>query len=140
MDQSLKDFVAEAEDILDHLEESVSFLMDLGPDDHRKPDVINAIFRQAHSLKGLSGMFNLENLTGLSHKLENLLDSIRLDKTPLSPQAVEVLGHGTQLLVRMVRAISEGLDDDAVNISDFIRELEGLEKGIAKRDEEDLSL
>ncbi|UCG39183.1 MAG: chemotaxis protein CheA, partial [bacterium] len=48
--------------------------------------------------------------------------------------------HGTQLLVRMVRAISEGLDDAAVNVSDFIRELEGLEKGIAKRDEEDLSL
>ena len=85
MDQSLKDFVAEAEDILDSLEESISFLMEIRPDDHRKPDIINAVFRHAHSLKVLSGMFNLEGVASLSHKLENLLDAMRLDKVQLSP-------------------------------------------------------
>ncbi len=65
MDQSLRDFVAEAEDILDNLDDSISQLMEIDPDDHRKPDIINAVFRSAHSIKGLSGMFNLEGLASL---------------------------------------------------------------------------
>jgi len=139
MDQSLKDFVAEAEDILENLDESISLLMDLDPEDHRKPDRINAIFRHAHSLKGLSGMFNLEVLASLSHKMENLLDSIRLDKVTLSEHVVEVLDQGVQNLVRMVRAVSEGRGDASVDLGDYIRELELLESGERKSQADDLA-
>ncbi len=139
MDQSLKDFVAEAEDILDSLDESISLLMDLAPDDHRKPDIINAVFRHAHSLKGLSGMFNLEGLTSLSHKMENLLDSIRLDKISLSDHVVEILGQGVQNLVRMVRAISGGQKDVSVDLADYLKDLELLELGDKKSPDDDLS-
>ncbi|MDF1535584.1 MAG: chemotaxis protein CheA [bacterium] len=139
MDQSLKDFVAEAEDILESLEESISYLMEINPDDHRKPDIINAVFRHAHSLKGLSGMFNLEGLASLSHKLENLLDSMRLDKVQLSPQVVEVLGQGIQMLMRMVRAVSEGKPDTSVDSSKFLKDLEDLGKGEIDQESDDLS-
>ena len=139
MDQSLKDFVAEAEDILENLDESISQLMDLDPDDHRKPDIINAVFRHAHSLKGLSGMFNLEALASLSHKMENLLDSIRLDKISLSDQVVEALSQGVQNLVRMVRAISEGREETSVNLDEYLKELEVLEQGEETSQSDDLS-
>ena len=139
MDQSLKDFVAEAEDILDNLDESISLLIDIDPDDHRKPDIINAVFRHAHSIKGLSGMFNLEGLAYLSHKMENLLDAIRLDKISLSDQVVEILGQGVQNLVRMVRAVNEGHGDASVDLGDYLNELELLEKGEEKIRDEDLS-
>ncbi|MDF1524675.1 MAG: chemotaxis protein CheA [bacterium] len=139
MDQSLKDFVAEAEDILDNLDESISLLMDIDPDDHRKPDIINAVFRHAHSIKGLSGMFNLEGVSSLSHKMENLLDSLRLDKIPLSDHVVELLGQGFQNLVRMVRAISEGRGDISVELGDYLKELEQLEKGEENTQDNDLS-
>ena len=139
MDQSLKDFVAEAEDILDNLDESISLLMDIDPDDHRKPDIINAVFRHAHSIKGLSGMFNLEGLASLSHKMENLLDSIRLDKISLSDHVVDILGQGVQNLVRMVRAVGEGRGDVSVDLGDYIKELELLELGEEKSPDEDLS-
>jgi two-component system chemotaxis sensor kinase CheA len=139
LDQSLKDFVAEAEDILDNLDESISLLMDMGPEDHRKPDVINAVFRHAHSIKGLSGMFNLEGVAALSHKMENLLDSLRLDRISLSDQVVEILGQGVQNLVRMVRAVGEGRGDQSVEIGDYIKELELLEFGGEKTEDNDLS-
>ena len=139
MDQSLKDFVAEAEDILDNLDESISLLMDIDPDDHRKPDIINAVFRHAHSIKGLSGMFNLEGLASLSHKMENLLDSIRLDKISLSDHVVDILGQGVQNLVRMVRAVGEGRGDVSVDLGDYIKELELLELGEEKSLDDDLS-
>lgn len=140
MDQSLKDFVAEAEDILDNLDESIGYLMDIDPEDHHKPDIINAIFRQAHSLKGLSGMFNLEALTSLSHKMENLLDSVRLDKILLSDRVVEILGQGVQNLAKMVRAVSEGLGDTSIELGGYLEELEALEKGDGNTGEEDLSV
>jgi two-component system chemotaxis sensor kinase CheA len=139
LDQSLKDFVAEAEDILDSLDEAISSLMDLRPDDHRKPDIINAIFRHAHSLKGLSGMFNLEDLSGVSHRLENILDGMRLGKVPVSTDVAELLGQGVQVLIRMVRAVGEGKGDTSVDYSGFIRDLDSLEKEDGRQKEGDLS-
>jgi two-component system chemotaxis sensor kinase CheA len=139
VDQSLKDFVAEAEDILDNLDESICLLIDIDPNDHRKPDIINAVFRHAHSIKGLSGMFNLEGLASLSHKMENLLDSIRLDKITLSDHVVEVLGQGVQNLVRMVRAVGEGHGDESVDLGDYYKELELLDQGKEKLRDKDLS-
>lgn len=140
MDQSLKDFVAEAEDILENLDESISLLMDLDQDDHRKPDIINAVFRHAHSIKGLSGMFNLEGLTSLSHRLENLLDSIRLDKVTLSDHVVEVLGRGVQNLMRMVRAVNSGKEDVSIDLDNYLKELALLEQGEERVSDDDLSL
>jgi two-component system chemotaxis sensor kinase CheA len=139
LDQSLRDFVAEAEDILENLDESISALSDLDPEDHRKPDILNAVFRHAHSLKGLSGMFNLDSLSSLSHRLENLLDAMRLGKVDLTDEAVDVLGRGLLTLSRMVRVVGEGSTDSSIEYADFIRDLENVVRGDPHRDEKDLS-
>jgi two-component system chemotaxis sensor kinase CheA len=139
LDQSIRDFVSEAEDILENLENSISQLMDISTDDYRKPDIINAIFRSAHSLKGLSGMLNLDNLSDLSHHIESLLDSIRLDKIALSSEVVDLLSYGVQLIVRMVHAVADGAGDGAVNRDDFLRDLERISSGQVSREGPDLS-
>ncbi len=123
LDQSLKDFVSEAEDILEDLENFISQLMEISPEDHRKPDIINAIFRDVHSLKGLSGMLNLENLSALSHRMESLLDDMRLDRVELSDEVVDALSHGVQLIIRMVHAVASGQGDDSVDIGEFIKDV-----------------
>ena len=139
MDQSLKDFVSEAEDILESLDDSISQLMDLSEDDHRKPDVINAIFRHAHSLKGLSGMLNLEHLGSLSHHVENLLDAVRLDRIALTGEVIDLLSMGVQYTVRMVRAVAEGKGDGSVDIADFLAEIERVGQNVEKAETGDLS-
>ncbi len=140
MDASLRDFVSEAEDILESLEEAISHLMDISPDDHRKPDLINAVFRSAHSLKGLSGMLNLDRISTLSHRMESLLDGIRLDKIPLSPEVVDGLAEGVQLLTRLVRAVGTDGTDTRIDIQSFLDQLERLKKDDAQAVNEDLSV
>src|SRR4051812_9352331 len=55
------------------------------------PDLINSAFRAVHSLKGLAGLSGVEQMMHLSHHLENLLDSLRLGKVPLTPAALDLL-------------------------------------------------
>ena len=84
-------------------------------------------------------MFNLEGVASLSHNLENLLDSMRLDKVALSPEVVDALGQGVQNLLRMVRAVAEGKPDTSVDVSRFLKDLEELEKGEVSKESDDLS-
>ncbi|HLO26878.1 MAG TPA: Hpt domain-containing protein, partial [Geobacteraceae bacterium] len=85
--KAVKDFLAEAEEIIDQLGLDLVGLSDFSETDEYNPDLINSIFRGAHSLKGLAGMFGFLEIAELSHNLENLLDSLRLGKVALN-QAV----------------------------------------------------
>ncbi len=50
------------------------------------PDLLNAVFRAAHSLKGLSAMFGLDGIAGLAHRAEDVLDALRLGKVQATDQ------------------------------------------------------
>ncbi|MDR4494419.1 MAG: chemotaxis protein CheA [Nitrospirales bacterium] len=54
-------------------------------------DLLNRIFRAAHSIKGNAGMFNLTDIGGLTHQMENVLDQLRNEKMPVTPEVIEVL-------------------------------------------------
>ena len=49
-----------------------------------KPELINTIFRQFHSLKGISGMVGFERISTFTHELESTLDRLRLGKLELT--------------------------------------------------------
>jgi two-component system, chemotaxis family, sensor kinase CheA len=55
------------------------------------PDVIAAVFRAVHSIKGGSGAFGFMNLMGFSHKFENLLDEVRGGRIPVTPECMRVM-------------------------------------------------
>jgi two-component system, chemotaxis family, sensor kinase CheA len=80
-------FFDESQEHLDNMEQE---LMDL---DLKQPDAeqLNSIFRAAHSIKGGSGIFGFDALTGLTHIMENLLDKARQGVTQLSVEIVDVL-------------------------------------------------
>jgi two-component system chemotaxis sensor kinase CheA len=61
--------------------------------DLEAPDAeqLNSIFRAAHSIKGGSGIFGFDALTGLTHIMENLLDKARRETTKLNVNIVDVL-------------------------------------------------
>lgn len=76
-----KEFLAEAEEHIEALYSNID-IMDkaLRANEKINPEVLNAMFRSAHSLKGLSGMFGFETMSKMSHELENILDEMRLGK------------------------------------------------------------
>ena len=81
--KAVKDFLAEAEEILDQICSDLGVMSDTSDDGECNPDSLNSVFRGAHSLKGLAGMFGFTGIQELSHNLENLLDSLRLGKVKL---------------------------------------------------------
>jgi two-component system, chemotaxis family, sensor kinase CheA len=104
MGRAAKDFLAEAEEIVDQLTRDMVDLSDCAEDGDCNPDIINSIFRGAHSLKGLAGMFGFREIGDLAHNLENLLDSLRLGKVSLSHDVVTVLFEALELLAALVRS------------------------------------
>lgn len=106
--KAIRDFLAEAEEIVEQLGSELADLSDMADGGDFKPDVLNSIFRGAHSLKGLAGMFGFNDVSELSHNMENLLDWLRLGKIPLNRTLMSVIFDAHELLTNLVRMLSEG--------------------------------
>ena len=81
----------------EHLADMEQQLMELDlsePD----PEQLNSIFRAAHSIKGGSGIFGFDALTGLTHIMENLLDRARNNTIEMTTPIVDLLLETTDLL------------------------------------------
>ncbi len=106
-----REFVSEAEETLEGMREGLADLMDqragLDADGEVDPDLINRIFRAAHSLKGLSGMFGLESLSNLAHHLEDVLDGLRLGRVGADSPAVELLDEAAELFAAQLEQVGE---------------------------------
>ncbi len=105
--QALKEFIGETEEIIESLNLDLVTLADAVDTGETDPDLINGIFRGAHSIKGLAGMFGFEDVSQLAHRMENLLDSLRLGKVAFSPALVEILFHSLEQLTRLINGKSE---------------------------------
>jgi len=110
--KAVKDFLAEAEEILDQLCADLGIMSDGTDTGECDPDSLNSVFRGAHSLKGLAGMFGFAGIQDLSHNMENLLDSLRLGKVVLGPQVMNVLMEALEALGAMIRNLGDGGTDE----------------------------
>ena len=73
MNPLLAQFLAEAADLLAQVDEGL-LQLERDPGD---PELVNEIFRAAHTFKGSSGLFDFPELTRLTHAAEDLLDAVR---------------------------------------------------------------
>ncbi len=104
--KAVQDFLAEAEEIVEHIGAELADLSDAAERGELDPDLLNSIFRGCHSLKGLAGMFNFSAVAELAHNMENLLDRLRLGKLNLTQHLVSVLVESHELLYSLVRALA----------------------------------
>ncbi len=121
--KAVKEFLAEAEEIVDQLNLDLLSLGDCADVGDCNPDLINSIFRGAHSLKGLAGMFGFAEISELAHNLENLLDSLRLGKIPLVAGTLNVMFDSMELLGNLVRGAGEG--GGTIDISPAVQRING---------------
>jgi two-component system, chemotaxis family, sensor kinase CheA len=120
--KAVKDFLAEAEEILDQLSLDLMALSDCADGGDFNPDLVNSVFRAAHSLKGLAGMFGFTEIAELGHHLENLLDALRLGKVELDQNVVSVLFEAVELLGTLVKSAVDP-DRGAVDLSGAMRRI-----------------
>ncbi len=108
-----REFLAEAEELLEELGEELLRISSPEQGAVVSPHLINAVFRGAHTLKGLAGMLGYTVISGLAHHLENLLDLIRLGRVPLDDRIRELLFASVDTLRELVRASGQdGLSPD----------------------------
>ena len=79
MNPLLAQFLAEAADLLTQVDEGL-LQLERDPGD---PELVNEVFRAAHTFKGSSGLFDFPELTRLTHAAEDLLDAVRAGRLGL---------------------------------------------------------
>jgi two-component system chemotaxis sensor kinase CheA len=110
-DGLLGDFLDESEPLLDRLHERLlkldAWVRSLDGDGPRRcnEELLNDMFRAAHSLKGLSAMLGLRDINNLTHKIENVFDAARKGELPIRGDVVEMMFRGVDRLVSLVDAL-----------------------------------
>ena len=101
LDDALQTFVIESRELLEAMEEAL-LKVEQAPDD---ADLINAIFRAAHTIKGSAGLFGLDHVVAFTHNAENVLDQVRAGKLSISAKLValflDVCDHMNVLIDRV---------------------------------------
>lgn len=97
----LQDFLVEAGEILEQLQEQ---LVDLenNPEDS---DLLNAIFRGYHTVKGGAGFLSLTELVDICHGAENVFDIMRNGQRRLTSELMDVILQATDVVVDMFQAV-----------------------------------
>lgn len=91
-------------------------------------NIVNEIFRSAHTLKGMSATMGFEDLANLTHKMENVLDGIRNHKIVVTPEILDVVFASVDDLEAMVMSIAEG-GDGKRDVKAIVEQLKRIENG-----------
>ena len=101
-----REFVSEAEEILDRMRQD---LVDLNEErvagDDVDPEVVNRLFRSAHSLKGLAGLFGFDPIQVLAHRVEDILDGLRLGRVRLELSVVALIDESVHLFASLLEQV-----------------------------------
>ncbi len=111
------------EESFEGLEVMETGLMELepGPADD---EVINSIFRAAHSIKGGSGTFGFKAVADFTHVMETLLDEMRDGKRDITTENADILLRSVDCLREMLEAAQNGEEADADRVKEHQDELE----------------
>lgn len=120
-DQFISIFLNEAQEIVDGLENDLVILEDNKTDS----DLLNKIFRSAHTLKSSAGTVGFEKMSEINHVAENLLEKVRSGKLEVNADIITVLLEFLDTVKLMLNNIVEGKNE-----ADGITTMEGLKARI----------
>lgn len=126
-EEILQDFLVEAQDLLEQLNEQ---LVDLeqAPGDM---DLLNAIFRAFHTIKGGAGFIGIKPLVEVCHRAENVFDKIRNGEMEYTPEVADVILQVYDTIQDIIQRLSDGeraFSDDVVEAG-LLQQLDTLVKG-----------
>lgn len=95
------------------------------------PEIINSVFRAAHSIKGGAGTFGFDAIAALTHVLETLLDELRAGKRALEAAAVDAMLSSVDVLRALLREAEHGQPADPQAVAAVKARLEAVLSGQA---------
>ena len=112
----LADFEAEAGTHLEKIESAFLDIATLAED----PNLINAVFRAAHSLKGTAGFFALEKIVAVTHELESVFSLIKDKNLTISEEIADIALQSVDCLKDLIRNINA---DESIEIKELVENL-----------------
>ncbi len=110
-DEIMQDFLLEAGEILELLNEQLVEL-ETQPDDK---DLLNAVFRSFHTIKGGAGFLAIEPLVDVCHTAENVFDILRQGQRSVDANLMDVVLEVLDVVNNMFQEIQQAIDPTPAN-------------------------
>ena len=91
--------------------------------------ILNEIFRNAHTIKGMSATMGYTKIAELTHDMENVLDLLRKEQLKVTEDIVDVLFKCVDSLEQMIESVGGGGAEDIVDVSEFAAKLNTIANG-----------
>ncbi len=104
MDEIIQEFLIESSELIEQLDADLVTLEE-NPDDF---DLLNRIFRAAHTIKGGSGFLGFTQVSQLTHHMEDVLNKLRKGEMRVSPAIMDVILESVDKLRLLLDEIKEG--------------------------------
>ncbi len=114
-DTSRDEFLTEAQDIIEVFARNLLAIDAAFKRGSSEPALLNEAFRAMHTLKGLASLFGAVGLTSLTHRLEDLLDEMRLGRLELSAEVLDVLFGAVDVCHQLLASEKGGGEDSEVS-------------------------
>ena len=121
MSQFLDSFFEEAGEHIENMEAAL-LQLESTPDDS---ELLNTVFRAAHSIKGASSTFGVHAVGEFTHVLESLLDRMRDGEIQVTSQSTELLLVSVDVLSGLLSAARDGTPEPN-NIAEVVAQLQEL--------------
>ena len=117
---------------LDESHEHLQSLNDglLGLEDNAEDlSILNEIFRNAHTLKGMSATMGYNRIAELTHEMEDVLDMLRKEQLAVTGDIIDTLFKCIDSLEQMINNVANGDPEDLIDVSDLVAKLSAILRG-----------
>jgi two-component system chemotaxis sensor kinase CheA len=127
LQEIMEDFLVEAFELIEQMDQDLVEL-ESNPEDL---ELLNGIFRVAHTVKGSSSFLNFDILTKLTHHMEDVLNKARKDELKITPDIMDVVLESVDMMKGLLEAIKEsGTDTDSgIDIEDICARFDVISNG-----------
>ena len=120
--QYLEIFIDETKEHLQNLSDQLMVL----EQEPENMDVINEIFRAAHSLKGMAGTMGFKRMQRLTHDLENVFQEIRSENMKVESELIDVLFRALDALEAYLNEIMETANEGTEENEEIVNTLNAI--------------
>jgi chemotaxis protein histidine kinase CheA len=126
----LQDFITEAEE---HIEEMEAGLLHLEADPTNR-ELLNEIFRSAHTIKGSAEYLGMNKIAEIAHKLEGLLEILRRQESPAAKEICDVLMSARDRIGLLISDLRESQTERA-EIGDILERIDRIHTAATATDQ-----